>query len=184
MWGGVVFRERAECRVGEALSRFMDDDCREVGNCSLRAYVSGSSAFWLNSWFDVAQVRGGGEQGSLNPWWPHGSYQIREGRDAELADLWLKVLGVSYLVVHGEESLEVYHDFRYPSKFDGMEEWEKVWEREGDMIYRRQNRGLAEGADFGIFSVGTCCFGRIMECPLLRGFISRIAIALLFSAIL
>jgi len=150
---GVAFPETAEYRVGEALSRFMDDDCREVGNCSLRAYVSGSSAFWLNSWFDVAQVRGGGEQGSLNPWWPHGSYQIREGRDAELADLWLKVLGVSYLVVHGEESLEVYHDFRYPSKFDGMEGWEKVWERAGDMIYRRQKRGLAEVADLGILSV-------------------------------
>lgn len=126
--------------------------------CPTRAFLSGSSVFWLNSWFDVAQVRGGGEMGAINDWWPHGSFQIREGRSTELAQAWLEALGVSFLVVHGLDSEEVYHDFRFPSKFEAMEGWEKIWEAKGDVIYTKSGKSdfsIARIADTGILKVAS-----------------------------
>jgi hypothetical protein len=135
--GAVGLQETAEYRVGSELKRLIQSSCGLKSNCPIRVYLSGSSVFWFNGWFDVVQVRGGGEMGSVNDWWPHASFQIREGTNPELAEEWLEVLGVSYLAVHGLESEEVYHDFRFPSKFELMKGWEKVWEEKGDVIYSK-----------------------------------------------
>ena len=135
--GSIDLIDTAEYRVDSELARLIDGECDGRDGCPVRAYLSGSTVFWLNSWFDVEQVRGGGEMGSVNDWWPHGSFQIREGVRPELAETWLEVLGVSYFVVHGLRSQEVYHDFRFPQKFDEMEGWENVWEKNGDTIYKR-----------------------------------------------
>jgi len=100
-----------------------------------RVYLSGSPVFWLNSLIDLAQVRGGSDKAATHPFWDHASYQIRVGEDSQLALEWLKALGVSYIVVHGSDSKEPYHDFVYPEKFASFG-FKKVWEEEGDHIYR------------------------------------------------
>lgn len=93
--------------------------------------------------------------GSVNDWWPHGAYQIREGRSPELAAAWLEALGVSHVVVHGGDSAEPFHDFRYPEKFASMDGWEKVWERAGDAIYtkRKSNSNREGGVETSIARV-------------------------------
>jgi hypothetical protein len=146
--GDFDIEDTSEYRVSRNLSELYSE-CEESMKCG-RAYLSGSSVFWLNSWFDVPQVRGGGNQGSLNDWWPHGSFQIREGMDVEVSGLWLDILGVSYLVVHGSDSSEVYHDFKYPRKFEKIEGWMKVWEEKGDFIYRKDQSSLARLVDLEI----------------------------------
>ena len=148
--GSNQLRETAEYRVSDQISKLILDRCRSSAECSSRVYLSGSSTFWLNSWFDLAQVRGGGEMGSLNDWWPHGSYQIREGSRADLAQAWLEALGVDTLVVHDVNSSEPYHDFRFPSKFEAMPEWEKIWEEDGDTIYRIRGNGFSVARAAGL----------------------------------
>lgn len=152
--GTIDLEETPDYRVGSQLQQLVQSTSGLKKGSPTRVYLSGSSVFWLNSWFDVAQVRGGGEMGSVNDWWPHGSFQIREGVRSELAETWLEALGVSYLAVHGLSSEEVYHDFRFPSKFESMEGWEKVWEEMGDVIYRvTALSGFARVADLKILDV-------------------------------
>lgn len=150
-----VLSETVEYRSGKALEWVFSGSCEDVRSCSKRAYLSGSSVFWLNSWFDITQVRGGNNQGSVNDWWPHGSFQIREGIDPQLSGLWLEALGVSHLLVHGRNSEEIYHDFRFPAKFSEMEDWEAVWEDKSDSIWEFTGEsGLARKAEAQISKVG------------------------------
>ena len=106
-----------------------------------RVYASGTSAFWLNTFVDVPQIRGGND-GVANPWMLHAIYQINtgenapEGQEGEVAVWWLRALNVSYLVVNLPSSREVFHDFRNPEKFSqvfGMEEKTRL---DGDVIYK------------------------------------------------
>jgi hypothetical protein len=101
-----------------------------------RVFVSGSPVFWLNSFLDLAQVRGGVDRGANHPFWDHASYQIRVGEDPELAREWLKALGVSWIVVHDPSSEEPYHDFLYPEKFQADDGFQKLFEEKGDVLYR------------------------------------------------
>ena len=84
------------------------------------AYATGSHAFWLNVETDVPQLRGGTDQGATNPWWAHASYQINTGEDGDLAVLWLRALGIRWLVVNYPESTDAYKDYAFPHKFDAL----------------------------------------------------------------
>lgn len=85
-----------------------------------RAYLSGDHAFWLNAFADVPQVRGGVDFAGVAPWWAHASYQINTGTDPRVSVLWLRALGVRYIVVTGPDSTEIYQDFARPGMFDGL----------------------------------------------------------------
>jgi len=112
---------------------------------SSRTFISGSTVFWANSLYDLSQVRGGVDKGATHPLWDHAAFQLREGSSAELAEAWLKVLGVEYVLIHGPTSAETYHDFRFIDKWD--EVGDRVWEEEGDVIYRIPDIGLAWEVD-------------------------------------
>jgi hypothetical protein len=49
-------------------------------------------------------------------------------------------------------SSEPYHDFLFPSKFEAMLEWEKIWEEDGDSIYSIKDTGFsaARAADLSL----------------------------------
>lgn len=122
-----------EYKIGRQLS--------ETAKPGERAFLSGTSAFWLNAFFDVPQVRGGVDQASVDKAWRKATWEIRDGsagspQGAKKSVEWLKKLGVKYLVVHTEDSDEFYHDFAYPEKFEEVEGLEKVCELNGDRIYR------------------------------------------------
>jgi len=120
--------QSVEYRIGKRVS--------EIARPGERVFLSGSTAFWLNAFFDIPQVRGGKDQVSVHPTWRQATWEIREGATAEAAEKWLKTLNVKYIVVHTKESKEFYHDFAHPEKFEGVEGFEKIYEEEGDRIYR------------------------------------------------
>jgi len=84
-----------------------------------RAYLTGDHAFWADVFADVPQVRGGVDFAFSNPWWAHVTYQVNNGTDADISQLWMAALPVRYIVVTGPASSEIYRDFADPKKFDG-----------------------------------------------------------------
>lgn len=120
--------DSVEFKLGEGLSRLV-----KPGET---VFLSGSVGFWLNSWFDIRQVRGGVDQASVDPDWRGLAWEVREGKDGQKATNELQKAGVSWLVVHNQESSEIYHDFKDPEKFEKVKELEKVYEQNGDIIYK------------------------------------------------
>jgi len=82
----------------------------------------------------VAQVRGGLDQSTTNPWWEHAAYQINTGEDGSLAVLWAKAFNVRYILVNYPESSDPFHDYAHPEKFEGL--LEPVYARAGNVIFK------------------------------------------------
>jgi len=99
-----------------------------------RVFLSGSTVFWVNSLYDLDQVRGGIDKAATHPYWDHAAFQLREGIDPELSQDWLEATGTSYALIHGPSSAETYHDFRNIRKWGKV--GDVVWEGSGDTIVR------------------------------------------------
>lgn len=105
---------------------------------SSRVLVAGELEGSLNIWADVPQVSGSA-QGVWNYLAPAAHRQITlgceaPGLQARLSELWLRALGVQYLVVHGAGSMEHFHWFVEPERFAAFP---AVWNNgRGDTIYR------------------------------------------------
>jgi hypothetical protein len=104
-----------------------------------RAYLTGDHAFWADVFADVPQVRGGVDFAFSNPWWAHVTYQVNNGTDADISQLWMAALPVRYVVVTGPASSEVYRDFADPRKFDGR--LPVVFDDHGVRIYEVSRTG-------------------------------------------
>ena len=98
-----------------------------------RAYLTGDHAFWADVFADVPQVRGGVDFAFSNPWWAHVTYQVNNGTDADISQMWMAALPVRYIVVTGSSSTEVYRDYADPKKFDGR--LPVVFDERGVRIY-------------------------------------------------
>ncbi|HUT16359.1 MAG TPA: hypothetical protein VMY98_08960, partial [Anaerolineae bacterium] len=85
-----------------------------------RTYLTGTPAFWLNAFTEVPQLRGAADNAQPSRWWADISYQINKGVDGELAMLWLRALGIRYVVVNYPESGTPYVDYAFPAKFEGL----------------------------------------------------------------
>ena len=119
-----------------------------------RVYLTGSGAFWLNTFTDVPQVRGAADSASTHPWWAHANYQINtsenapKGQEGYLSTLWLRALNVSYIVVNYAHSQDAFRDYRNPEKFEGI--LEKVYDNnQGDIVYKvpLKNPSLSQVVD-------------------------------------
>ncbi len=115
-----------------------------------RVFLSGSSVFFLNSDLNISQVRGGVDQAAIHPLWAHGAFQIREGTNPELTYDWLKAFGASYILIHNNKSLEPFHDFKHPEKFDQLH---LVSEKSGDLLYKVEKSQIARIAGSAILNV-------------------------------
>jgi len=102
-------------------------------SCGERIYATGSTAFWLNVFTNIPQVRGGSDQGATNPWWAHIMYQVNTGEDPDTSIQWLKALNVRYVVVDFPNASTVYNDYIYPFKFEGR--LEKLFQWGGVSVY-------------------------------------------------
>lgn len=93
----------------------------EVANLTgtKRVFLSGTTVFWANALTDIYQVRGGKDEVSKDPSWAKGAWVIRESPSIEETKLWIKNLGVSYVLVHGPKSPEFFHDFKNLGKWEG-----------------------------------------------------------------
>ena len=119
--------QSVEYRIGEKLT--------EVIKPGEKVFLSGTTVFWLNAFFDIPQVRGGVDQAAVHPTWDKAAWEIREGTKVELSEKWLRELRVNYLVVHDETSKEFYHDFAFPEKFE-QGNFQKLYQKDGDRIYQ------------------------------------------------
>lgn len=115
-----------------------------------RVYATGNDAFYLNLFTRVPQLRGALDQAATNRWWNHASYQLLTGDDSVVAADLVRAMNLNYVIVTTAASKNVYHDYRFPEKFAS---WEKVYEAEGDIVYRSGLAvpGLAQLADGSVY---------------------------------
>ncbi|MBI2034179.1 MAG: hypothetical protein HYT11_00405, partial [Candidatus Levybacteria bacterium] len=99
-----------------------------------RVFLSGTPVFWINAYLDQAQIRGGNDSASVHPFWRHAAFQIREGKDPLVSRDLLFALGVPYVLVHKDDSEEVFRDFKVPAKFESR--YFKNIAGENDMLYK------------------------------------------------
>lgn len=101
-----------EYQIAEWLDENIDKNTGE------RAYLTGTPAFWLNVFTDTPQIRGGADNAQPNPWWADINYQINKGEKAEIAQAWLNILNIKYILVNYPESGTHYVDYENFERFD------------------------------------------------------------------
>ncbi|MFN7925839.1 MAG: hypothetical protein U0Q16_37405 [Bryobacteraceae bacterium] len=84
-----------------------------------RFFVPASIRFWYNAWFDLAEIGGGSDQGTLNLNAAVAYYEITNNKDPEIPVAWLKALGADAVVVPDPESGVIYEDFIERRVFQG-----------------------------------------------------------------
>jgi hypothetical protein len=127
--------QRLEYRIADWMARHQPE---------ARAVATGSVRFWYNAWHDLPQLGGGSEQGLLNTAVMPAQAEILMGPSAPLGIAWMQAMGVDVAVVHTERSREIYHDWKYPHKFEGV--LPVLYDSgQGDIIYRvpRRSSSLA-----------------------------------------
>jgi hypothetical protein len=83
--------------------------------------VAGSAQLSFNIWNDLAQISGGGGMPSYaNPVFRNAHWQITKGSDAEVARLWLDLLGADTVVVSSPASDLKMVWLQNPERFHGM----------------------------------------------------------------
>lgn len=106
-----------------------------------RVFATGSTAFWLNTFTDIPQIRGGND-GLASPWILHGVYQINTGenapvgKEAKTAISWLRIFNVSYLVVNTPESTEIFHDYKSPERFSESPDLIQLVDLKRDVVFK------------------------------------------------
>lgn len=98
-----------------------------------RVFLSGSTVWWANAYYDMYQIRGGADRVTVDQAWNTAAWEIREGAEAAKTLKALKELKVEYVLVHANESKQYYKDFKHLEKWDQI--GQKVWEKDGDRIY-------------------------------------------------
>jgi hypothetical protein len=124
------YQNRVEFRIADWMWKNMPD---------ARALPIGSVRFWYDAWHDLAQVGGGSEQGLENGQieWAYG-YTVWVP-DPKTSILWMQAAGADAVYVSDKQSQEVYKDFHYPRKFDGVLPV-LFDDRQGDVVYRVPRR--------------------------------------------
>lgn len=98
-----------------------------------RVVAPGNYGFYLNWFSDVWQLRGALFQAATNFWPEHIYYQLANGKNAEIANNWLKAINAKYLLVTTPGSSELYKDLKNPERFKDLKE---VYSESGDIIYQ------------------------------------------------
>ena len=96
-------------------------------------FISGSSVWWANAFYDVRQVRGGVDRVSVDSRWPKAAWVFRESPSVDETKEYLDDLGVDYVLVHTGWSSEYFHDFKHLAKWEAL--GQKIWSQNGDTIY-------------------------------------------------
>ncbi|MBI4873972.1 MAG: hypothetical protein HY822_04985 [Acidobacteria bacterium] len=126
----IYFDRRIEYRITDWMAKNMPES---------RALATGSVRFWYNTWHDLPQVGGGSEQGLMNTMVIPAQWQLTGAPEPEPSILWLQCLGAGVVLVHDQNSEEIYHDFVHPKKFEGK--LEVLWDdRKGNRVYRVPRR--------------------------------------------
>ena len=100
---------------------------------------TGSVRFWFDAWHDLAQLGGGSDQGLLNGQVEPAQWEINLGPNPKPTILWMQCLGVDAIYVSDKRSQEMFKDFQYPQKVDGV--LPVIFDdQQGNRIYRVPRR--------------------------------------------
>ncbi|MFC1624966.1 hypothetical protein ACFL15_01170 [Patescibacteria group bacterium] len=105
-------------------------------------FLSGTSVFWVNSMFDIYQVRGGRDEVAVNPEWNTLSFDLRESNNVNTVTNWLSKYEIGYILVHSQESKEYYKDFKNQNMWPNL--GTLILNENGDQIYKINTRILSE----------------------------------------
>ena len=105
------YQDRVEYRISDWLWKNMP---------AARTLPSGSVRFWFDAWHDLPQLGGGSDQGVLNGKAEQAQWEINLGPKPEPAILWMQSMGVDAAYVSDQSSQEMFKDYTYPRKFDGV----------------------------------------------------------------
>jgi hypothetical protein len=124
------YQSRVEYRITDWLAKNMPE---------VRAYPTGSVRFWFDAWHDLAHLGGSSDQGLLNGQVEPAQWETILGSNAEPSVLWLQAMGVDAAYVADKRSQEIFKDYRFPKKFEGV--LPVIYHNhEGDTIYRVPRR--------------------------------------------
>lgn len=121
--------------ISDSVEQKIANELEKNVDSSKTVFLSGSTAFWLNTFEDIKQVRGGRDEASVDSRWREVVWRVRQGNNVNEAIHGLEALGVDYLVVHSSESMEYYHDFKNPEIFSGNNGLKMVYSESGNVIY-------------------------------------------------
>jgi hypothetical protein len=105
------YQDRIEYKLTEWIAKNLPDQ---------RMLASGSVRFWFDAWRDLPQLGGGSDQGVLNGKVEQAQWEINLAKEGAPSILWMQCMGVDTVFVSDEKSQEVYKDFAFPRKFDGL----------------------------------------------------------------
>jgi hypothetical protein len=147
-WGVLIFsvilfafifkfsvRDSLQKDLSDSFEYQMSREVVEVAG-SKPVFLSGSTVFWLNAFFDVPQLRGGRDPVAVLPNWDKIAWEVRTGEEGATGVKALKKVGVNFVVVHDEKSRDFFHDIVYSEKFDRVLGATLIYKQNGDMIYR------------------------------------------------
>lgn len=139
VFGGIIFNKYVlgtfQRDIKQSLEYQISSQLNKIAKPGDRVFLSGSTAFWLNTFVDLSQVRGGVDQASKDGSWRNSAWEITKGEDSQKALEAIKKLGVKYLVVHTNGSQEYYHDFKNTDKYLNSDAFKLLYNRDGDFIY-------------------------------------------------
>jgi SAM-dependent methyltransferase len=124
------YQSRVEYRISSWIAAHMPDS---------RTYVTGSTRFWWDAWYDNAEVGGGSDQGLMNPNPSIAAWENVIGTDPDLSIRWLQALGADAVIVADKHSQDEYRDFTLPYKFAGILPV-LFDDHQGNVIYRIPRR--------------------------------------------
>lgn len=105
------YQDRVEYQVSDWLWKTMP---------TARTLPSGSVRFWFDAWHDLPQLGGGSDQGVLNGKAEQAQWEINLGLKPQPAILWMQCMGVDAAYVSDQSSQEMFKDYTYPRKYDGV----------------------------------------------------------------
>jgi len=133
-WKIIVPDPHWEDRIEYRLTQWMATNLPGV-----RTMATGSVRFWYNAWYDLPQIGGGSEQGTLNQVAGVAYLHIANDPGVESSVHWMQAFGLDAIIVHDEKSREIYHDYVNPRKFANV--LPVVFDNhQGDIIYRVPRR--------------------------------------------
>ena len=121
------------------IAEWLDSNAREM-----RVYATGTPCFWLNVFSDIPQVRGGYDSAAINSWWDDVTYLVNSCRNPELALMWLKAMGVSYMVVIYPNASTAYHDYKNPEVYSQLK---LAYKTGGFAIYKLPSQPIIQPVD-------------------------------------
>ena len=112
------------------IASFLKDNINEEKG--ERVFVPGNYGFYLNWFTNVWQPRGGLFQASTHYWTDHMHYQLRNGKNADIARAWLTAGNIKYAVFTTIGSRDLYKEIKNQERFS---DYNVVYEERGDIIY-------------------------------------------------